>query len=104
MKILFDENLPLPLKQFFGNDQVDTVQSLGWAGIKNGELISKADGVYDVFVLADKNLRYQQNLARRHIAMVELPSNRWPLLKSMAERIVTQVHAATPNSYTIVDL
>ena len=104
MKILFDENLPRPLKQFFPRDEVQTVQELGWAGIQNGELVNKADLIFDVLVLADKNLRYQQDLANRHIALVELPTNRWPLLKVMAPRIVDAVHSAKPQSYTVVQL
>jgi hypothetical protein len=44
------------------------------AGIENGNLLNLVDGHFDVMVLADKNLRYQQNLASRRIALVELPS------------------------------
>ena len=102
MKIIFDENVPYPLKQFFPTDEVSTVQIMGWAGFKNGQLIGLIDGGFDVFLLADKNLRYQQNLAQREIAIVELPTNRWPLLKVMITRIVAAVHSATPGSYTVV--
>lgn len=102
MKIVFDENIPYPLKQFFARDEVTTVQLQGWSGFKNGELIGLIDQQFDVFLIADKNLRYQQNLARRKIAIVELPTNRWPHLKVMAGRITSAVHAATPGSYTIV--
>lgn len=102
MKIIFDENIPYPLKQFFPSDDVATVQLRGWTGFKNGELIGLIDGQFDVFLIADKNLRYQQNLSERKIAIVELPTNRWPLLKVMAARIALAVHAATPGSYTIV--
>jgi hypothetical protein len=42
----------------------------------NGDLLRPADGSFDVFVVADKNMRYQQNLGGRHIAIVELPTNR----------------------------
>ena len=101
MRILLDENLPHPLKQFFSSDEVETVQGLGWAGTKNGDLIARANTQFDVLLLADKNLRYQQDLRNRTIALVELPTNRWPILKSMAERIVAAVHASKPGSYTI---
>ena len=102
MKIIFDENIPYPLKQFFPSDEVATVQLQGWAGFKNGELVGLIDQRFDVFLIADKNLRYQQNLSERRIGIVELPTNRWPLLKVMVGRIVTAVHSATPGSYTIV--
>ena len=76
MRILFDENVPAPLRQFFPDDGVVTIQELGWSGIENGELVSRAEADFDVLVLADKNLRYQQNLTGRALALVELPTNR----------------------------
>ena len=102
MKIIFDENIPFPLKQFFPADDVTTVQLQGWSGFKNGDLVRLIDGRFDVFLLADKNLRYQQNLSLRQISIVELPTNRWPLLKVIAARIISAVHSATPGSYTII--
>jgi hypothetical protein len=102
VNLVFDENVPRPLKQFFPEDSVSTVQEMGWSGYKNGELVTLIDGKFDVFVIADKNLRYQQNLMHRKIGIVELPTNRWPLLKVMVSRIVAAVHASTPGSYTII--
>jgi hypothetical protein len=102
VKLIFDENIPRPLRQFFPADEIFTVQELGWAGQKNGELLAKIDSAFDVFILADKNLRYQQNLLHRKIAIVELPTNRWPILKLIAPRIILAVHAATPGSYVVV--
>ena len=102
MNIVFDENVPHPLRQFFPTDTVSTVQEMGWGGFKNGVLVGFIDGKFDVFLIADKNLRYQQNLVHRKVGIVELPTNRWPLLKVMAPRIVAAVHASTPGSYTIV--
>jgi hypothetical protein len=75
------------------------VQREGWAGIENGDLLNLVDGRFDVMVLADKNLRYQQNLASRRIALVELPSNRWPILQKMAIQIAEAVNNARPGAY-----
>ncbi len=103
MKILLDENLPRPLKQFFAVDEIVTVQEVGWNGLKNGELLARTEGKHDVFVIADKNLRYQQNLVDRRLAIVELPTNRWPVLQQMASRIVAAVHGAWPGTYTVIE-
>ena len=103
MRILFDENVPAPLRQFFPDDQVATVQQLGWSGIENGELISRAEADFDVLILADKNLRYQQNLAGRTLAIVELPTNRWPVLEPRGSQIAAAVHCAPVGSYVIVE-
>jgi len=48
---------------------------MGWTGIKNGDLIRLAEEQFDVFVTSDQNLRYQQNLESRRIAIVELSTN-----------------------------
>ena len=65
MKILLDENIPWPLSRYLSGHEVTYVQRQGWAGVQNGDLIKKADGLFDALILADKNLRYQQNLKNR---------------------------------------
>ena len=72
-KIILDENLPHPLRLQLRDHEIVTVQYQGWTGIQNGELLKLIDGSFDVFVTADKNLRYQQNLVGRRVAIVELP-------------------------------
>lgn len=104
MRVIFDENVPAPLRKFLSAHVVTTVQEQGWAGISNGDLVRKSDGVFDVLLLADKNLRYQQNLSDRQIALVELPTNRWPMLQSILPKISEAVGMATAGSYTIIDL
>jgi hypothetical protein len=100
MRIVLDENLPRPLRRIFGpEDQVITVQELGLAGTSNGELLAKLEGDHDVFLTADKNLRYQQNLSGRTLAIVELPTNRLPLLTAISAEISVAVMSATPGSY-----
>ena len=76
MRILLDENVPHPLMRYLSGHEVATVQSRGWRGILNGELLRIADESFDVFILADKNLRYQQNMDGRQIAIIELPTPR----------------------------
>ena len=100
MRIVLDENLPRPMARFFGPEhQVVTVQELGLAGTLNGALLSCLEDNHDVFVTADKNLRYQQNLKARRLAIVELPTNRLPVLKTIAALIEHAVTSATPGAY-----
>jgi len=100
MRIVLDENLPRPLLRIFGTGhQVSTVQDLGLAGTANGALIARLEGNCDVFVTADKNLRYQQNLSGRTLAIVELPTNRLPLLRLIAAEVEATVTSAAPDSY-----
>jgi hypothetical protein len=80
MRILFDQGVPAPLKAFLANS-VDTCYDRKWSHLANGELIAKVELEYDAFVTTDKNLRYQQNLQGRRIAILVLPTTRWPILK-----------------------
>ena len=59
---------------------------------------------FDVLVTADKNMRYQQNLAGRRIALVVLSTPQWPVVKLHLEKIAAAVNAATTGSYIEVDL
>jgi hypothetical protein len=104
VRILLDENVPHPLMRVLSGHEVSTVQGLGWRGILNGELLRIAEESFDVFILADKNMRYQQNMDGRRIAIIELPTNRWPLLLPLAPRIAEMVQNARPGEYLIIEL
>jgi len=99
MKIILDENLPKPLKEIFPGHEVATVQEQGLSGTINGELLAHMEGMFDVFITADKNLRYQQNLSGRILAIIELPTNRLPLLRPMFSRIAAAVELIKPGKY-----
>lgn len=77
MKVLIDECAPKELKAFFAKhgQKSLTVQEVGWAGKQNGELLKLAETDFDVLVTVDTNLRYQQNLEGRRIAVVILQSS-----------------------------
>ena len=75
----------------------------GWSTLKNGELLTAAETQgFQVLVTTDTNLKYQQNLASRAIAIVVLSTTSWPRIKAAAEPVVAAVAAATPGSYTEV--
>jgi len=73
VRVLLDEQLPRHLARDLTGHQVHTVQQEGWAGLKNGELLQRAaDSGFDVFVTADQNLEFQQNLTRARLGVVVL--------------------------------
>jgi len=76
MKVLFDVNTPHPLRRHLPEHEVTFAQDMGWAELRNGDLIRAAEGRFDVLLTADQNLRYQQNLRGRVLAIVVLPTNR----------------------------
>jgi hypothetical protein len=80
MLILFDHGTPAPLRSFLPRHTVKKTQDLGWNTLNNGELLRAAEeAAFEVFLTTDKNIRYQQNLAERVIAIVVLGNSRWPL-------------------------
>lgn len=62
MRILLDENFPVDFAKLLIGHDIPTVHSLGWSGIKNGELLRRAHSVCEVFVTLDRNLEFQQNI------------------------------------------
>jgi hypothetical protein len=72
---------------------------------KNGDLLSAAeDAAFDVLVTSDKGIQYQQNLTGRKLALVVLSQGRWRLVRQKLEAIAAAVEAATPGTYTDVEI
>ncbi|MGA9996103.1 MAG: DUF5615 family PIN-like protein [Pyrinomonadaceae bacterium] len=90
MKILLDECTPRLVKRRLLAHDISTVQEMGWAGIKNGELLTLVEAQFEVFITTDKNLRYQQNLSQLKLAFILLPSNQVPVV----ETIIPAIEAA----------
>jgi hypothetical protein len=73
--------------------------------LANGELLTAAESAgFEVLVTTDKNIRYQQNLAGRRIAIVVLGKARWRLIRPMLAEVVAAVNSVKPGSYTEVDI
>jgi hypothetical protein len=105
MRILFDHGTPAPLIPFLEGHTVTKAKDRGWDRLTNGDLLAEAEGAgFDVLLTADKNMRYQQNLAGRRIAIVVLGQQQWPKLRPHIERVVEAVNAATPGSLAEVDI
>lgn len=102
MRILIDESLPRYLKQMLNEHQSATVQEMGWNGIRNSELLSRAESSFDVLLTADKNLRHQQNLKGLALSIIVFPSNRLNAVKSLSKTL--QDTLATISSSEIVEL
>lgn len=71
---------------------------------KNGVLLGQAEGGFDAFVTADKNLRYQQNLASPRIAILELGTPRWPVLCRFIPQIQKALDGLQPGGYHTLNI
>ncbi len=99
MRILLDECIPKPLTQALDGMTVLTAQSMGWATQKNGDLIALAEQSFDLLITLDQNIQYQQNLQNRNIAILLLPTNRWPILSIHLVEIRDAVVQMTPKEF-----
>ncbi len=80
MKVLLDESVPRLVKTRLTEFSITTVQEMGWSGMKNGELLAIAAKQFDVFITADKQLQYQQNLSKSQLSFIVLPTNQVPVV------------------------
>lgn len=84
---------------------VEEARAHGWDTLRNGELLDAAEAAgFELFLTTDRNIRYQQNLAGRRIAIVVLGKSRWRLIRVRLPEIAAAVNAATPGSFAEVDI
>jgi hypothetical protein len=104
MRILLDECVPVQVRHALPSHEVDTTQRMGWAGVSNGALLDAAEQAgFQVFVVADKNLRYQQNLVSRRIAILELWTNHRPTLEKHFREIQAAVERIKMGEYVAME-
>src|SRR5277367_1050963 len=104
MRVLFDHGTPAPLAAFLEGHTVTKAKDRGWDRLSNGDLLTAAEEAgYDVLVTTDKNIRYQQNLEGRRIALVVLSTPQWPVVKLHIEGIANALNNAGPGTYIEVD-
>ena len=72
---------------------------MGWAKLNNGDLLAAAEKSFDAFITTDQNLRYQQNLAGRRLAILVLPTTSWPEIQKHTAKIVASVNALKPGDF-----
>jgi hypothetical protein len=106
MLILFDHGTPRGLARAFPSHTVITAKERGWDRLSNGALLNAAEAAaVDLFLTTDQRIRYQQNLTGRKIAIVVLAgTTKWSRVRLHLERVAAVVNAATPSSYTEVDV
>lgn len=105
MRVLLDQATPLPIRAYLDQHEVSTAWQQGWATLDNGDLLTVAEAAgFDVLLTTDKNLRYQQNLAGRKIAVVVLGRQQWPQLRFLVQRVAEAISAAVPGGYIEIDI
>jgi hypothetical protein len=106
LRIVFDKNVPVGVRRILSEHEVRTLVEMPWhPQLENGELLKAAEASgFDVMVTADQNIRHQQNLTGRKLALVVLGSNIWPVVRDHGAAIAARVDAATPGSYAFIEM
>src|SRR5437879_392894 len=99
MRILFDQGTPSPLRHALLGHTVETAYERGWSRLSNGDLLIAAESAsFELFVTTDQSLRYQQNLTCRRLAILVLPTTRWPVIQQHVSKITSAVGSIGPAS------
>jgi predicted nuclease of predicted toxin-antitoxin system len=104
LKILIDECVPRPIIKLLKGHVTRTAQEMKWGGISNGELLRRAEGDFDLFVTADQNIRYQQNLAGRKIAILVLSTNNLAVIVAHAGLVTEAIGKVQPADFVELKL
>ena len=104
MNILLDECVPWPLHKLLTGHTCTTAQQRGWRSIKNGELLKLAEAEFDLFITSDQNIRYQQNLAGRRIAILELSTNKLRRLQAAAALLQSTIASMKPGEFRSLEI
>ena len=105
MRILFDNGVPRGLARFLAGHLVEEARTRGWDELANGDLIDAAEQAgFELIVTTDKNIRYQQNLRARKIALVVLEHSQWPMVRLIATSVVAAVNSSHAGGYVEVDV
>ena len=99
MRILFDQGVPVPLRRTLTGHTVETAYERGWSNLSNGDLIRAAEPEFELLLTTDQNLRYQQNLEGRRLAILVLPTTRWPEIQANAANVLAAVDAVCAGEY-----
>jgi hypothetical protein len=103
VRVLFDQGTPLPLRESLGEHDISTAYERSWSTLKNSDLLDAAEREgFEVLLTTDKNLRHQQNLRARSIAIVVLKTTSWPRIQREIPAVVRAINSAVPGSYVEV--
>ena len=105
MRVLFDNGTPRGVAAALVGHDVEEARAHGWDILTNGELLAAAETAgFDVFVTTDRNLRHQQNLSGRRLAIIVLGKARWRLIRLKLDVIQAAVSDAKPGQFVEIEI
>ena len=96
---MFSSIKAVPLRHALALHEVSTAFELGWSNLENCNLLREAEGRFEIFVTTDQNLRFQQNLGGRRLAILVLPTTNWPEIQRHKSEVAGAVNSMQPGGY-----
>lgn len=104
MRVLLDVCTPVQVRQALPGHEVRTAVRMGWGALDNGDLLREAEAAgFALLIICDKNLRHQQNLTGRRLAILELWTNHRPTLEKHWPLIGRTAEDMRPGEYRVLE-
>lgn len=99
MRILFDQGTPVPLRRALVVHEISTAFERGWSTLTNGDLLAAAEFEFDLLITTDRNMKHQQRLVGRTVAILVLPTTSWPRIERHVAGIEHAIASIKPGEY-----
>ncbi len=99
MRILFDQGTPVPLRDHLRGHSIETAFELDGQLSKNGDLLTAAEGSFDLLITTDQKLRSQQNLAGKKLGILVLVTTSWPRIQKNIPQILEAIERIGPGAF-----
>lgn len=105
MCILFDHNVPVPLRYALHDHEIETAFERAWAKLLKGELIAAAEQAgFDPLITTNRGLRYQQNWSQRKLSLLVLSTNDWARIRTAKDRVLAAVNSIAVSARIELDI
>jgi len=104
VRILLDEGVPDIIQKRLSRFSIFSVKEMGWRGTKNGVLLDMMAGDFGIIITTDKNLPFQQNLRKRQIFAIILPTNEVPTVVRLLPQIEEAIDMIPPGEFVQLEM
>ncbi|MDQ2776037.1 MAG: hypothetical protein M3Y57_14140 [Acidobacteriota bacterium] len=102
-RVLFDQNVPRPLRRLLTACEVKVADEMGWSRTKNGLLLDAAEQAgFEVLLSGDQTIKYEQNMRGRKLGVISMSDNHWPIVKDHIAAIAQAIEQVQPGEVRAV--
>jgi len=104
LKILLDEGVPDIVQKRLSRFSIFSVKEMSWRGVKNGVLLDLMADDFQIIITTDRNLPFQQNLKKRQISAIILPTNEIPTVIELLPQIEQAIATLPPGEFKQLEM